>query len=103
MITIHRNSYTGDLGIIDGQHRVGALMLMAQEGAWALHERNVLIDVFDTESYKDVCDLFVDINSAQPVKLIDMPSAAGADPFTRSLIDVTAEHYWKVHRSNLEL
>lgn len=70
-------------------------MLMAQEGHWPMHEKTVLIDVFDTESYKDVCDLFVDINSAQPVKLIDMPGE-GADPFTRSIIDEASDILRKV-------
>ena len=44
----------------------------------AIHAFQVTVDVFRTRSEQDVKDLFVDINSAEPVKLVDMPGE-GAD------------------------
>lgn len=50
------------LGIVDGQHRVGALLLMAERGGWDSEARNILVDVFRTRSEKEVSDLFTEIN-----------------------------------------
>lgn len=75
MISAHWTAWTDDksksvegedgsiaLGIVDGQHRVGALMLMAERGGWENTERNILVDVFSASSEKDVSDLFTEIN-----------------------------------------
>jgi hypothetical protein len=64
---------TGKSGIIDGQHRAGALMILSQGGHWDGLEQNVLIDVFETETEEQVVALFKEINSAEPVRLVDMP------------------------------
>lgn len=73
VITMFVDKATGKSGIVDGQHRAGALMLLSQGGHWDGLEQNILIDVFETENEDQVIALFKEINSAEPVRLVDMP------------------------------
>ena len=41
---------------------------------WDEYKRNVLVDVFLTKDEKEIKRLFTEINSGEPVRLIDMPS-----------------------------
>jgi len=67
------DSTTNRCGIVDGQHRVAALVIMAQEGKWDLRLRNIMVDVFPVRDEQDISNLFHEINSAEPVRLVDMP------------------------------
>jgi len=73
VITMFLDAETGASGIIDGQHRAAALVLLAQQGHWNEYSRNVLVDVFITKNDSEIADLFKEINSAEPVRLVDMP------------------------------
>lgn len=85
---------SGEIGIVDGQHRAAALMILAEKGHWDLDKRNILVEVFftsrksnssgdgsvtenssagDTLDDMEVARLFREINSAEPVLLIDLP------------------------------
>lgn len=64
VITFYRDKETGNVGIIDGQHRAGALLLLAYQGGWCEWERNVLVEVFDTTNETAIEALFREINSA---------------------------------------
>ena len=78
---------TGKYGIIDGQHRAGALLIMAQQGHWNEYERNILVDVFVTQSEKQISELFREINSAEPVRLVDMPDEEGMEQNSKEMLD----------------
>eukprot|EP01038_Epipyxis_sp_PR26KG_P004697 gene4697-6596_t len=67
-----------DYGIIDGQHRAGALLCLSQLGHWQSVERNVLVEVFPVSSGVEVEKLFKEINSAEPVRFIDMNIASSS-------------------------
>lgn len=75
VISVHMDKKTGSVAIIDGQHRAAALVVLAHEGLWNDEARNITLDVFETDSEKEVSTLFTEINSGEPVKLIDMPTA----------------------------
>lgn len=47
---------------MDGQHRLGALLLLAEEGLWDPSEQNVLVEVIDTKDDQEVQQLFAEIN-----------------------------------------
>lgn len=47
---------------MDGQHRLGAMLLLAEEGMWDRSEQNVVVEVFDTKDDKEIEKLFLDIN-----------------------------------------
>jgi hypothetical protein len=47
---------------------------MSQEGSWKESEENIMLDVYDVKSEADIVHLFTEINSAEPVKSIDMPT-----------------------------
>lgn len=49
-------------GVVDGQHRLGALLLLSEEGLWDRSERNVVVEVFDTKDDKEIEELFAEIN-----------------------------------------
>lgn len=49
-------------GIVDGQHRLGALLLLSEEGLWNRSERNVVVEVFDTKDEQEIEELFAEIN-----------------------------------------
>ncbi len=76
--------------ILDGQHRVGALRLLSRgaaapamsasaDAASSPWER-VLVEVYPLASEAAAASLFTEINSAQPVLLVDLPTAAGGAP-----------------------
>ncbi len=48
-------------GILDGQHRIGALMILSENGAWNASNANIMCDVFDTDGDNDVAALFRDM------------------------------------------
>ena len=77
VITMFRDSLTGQSGIVDGQHRAGALLMLSQQGHWDGLENNILIDVFETKNDEEIVALFKEINSAEPVRLVDMPGEVG--------------------------
>jgi len=79
-------SGSGRFGIVDGQHRAAALVMLAQEGHWDSHVRNVVVDVFSVTSEEQVAELFLEINSAEPVRLVDMPGE-GVTEDARAVLD----------------
>jgi len=87
VISMYLDKVSGKFGIIDGQHRAGALLIMAQQGHWNEYERNILVDVFITESDKEISDLFKDINSAEPVRLVDMPDDGMENENEKNILD----------------
>ncbi|CAM9832676.1 unnamed protein product [Chrysoparadoxa australica] len=91
VITLYQDKAEPErVGIIDGQHRIGALMVMSDGGMWDGAAHNVLVDVFQTDGEQEVCDLFMEINKAQPVKLVDMPGE-GAETFIKAMLSEAAE------------
>lgn len=71
VITFYADSSTNTVGIVDGQHRAAALLTLSQKGYWNDQDRNILIEVFPVKSETEVAVLFREINSAEPVRLID--------------------------------
>jgi len=67
------------LGILDGQHRRGALMFMADRHAWPENLCNVLVEVFPIATETAAKELFTEINKMEPVKLVDLPGVGEAD------------------------
>ena len=91
VITMYLDKESGATGIIDGQHRAAALILLAQEGHWDPFARNVMVEVFHTSGEKQVMDLFCEINSAEPVRLIDMPTHDPVSSKIKLAIDEAVE------------
>ncbi|CAM9971271.1 unnamed protein product, partial [Ectocarpus sp. 13 AM-2016] len=50
------------LGVVDGQHRLRALKMLADAKMWNHSERNVVIEVFDTKDERDIEELYAEIN-----------------------------------------
>ncbi|CAM9671738.1 unnamed protein product, partial [Hapterophycus canaliculatus] len=50
------------LGIVDGQHRLGALLMLAEEGMWDPAERNVVVEVFDVSDDRGIEEIFEEVN-----------------------------------------
>ncbi|CAM9111225.1 unnamed protein product [Ascophyllum nodosum] len=71
-ITEQNQAYT--LGIVDGQHRLGAMLLLADKGRWDRTKRNVVIEVFNTKTEEDVVHLFAEINRAEPMQVVEVPN-----------------------------
>ena len=57
-------------GIIDGQHRVGALRVLFGKGEF---DGKVLLEVYPLQTNDEISDLFTEINKAEPVKDVDLP------------------------------
>jgi hypothetical protein len=91
VITMFYDKETGKTGIIDGQHRAASLVLLSQEGHWHPFERNISVEVFHTEGEDSVMSLFTEINSAEPVRLIDMPTHDPVSSRLRSAIDLAVD------------
>jgi hypothetical protein len=67
--------------------RLAALKLLADTGIVSKDTNYVLVEVFKLEKESEAKSLFLEINSAQPVKLIDMPEGVGAHPHIKNIID----------------
>ena len=65
--------------VVDGQHRLGALATLVEEGLIAKDAR-MTVEVFcpSAESSMDLAaQVFTDINMAEPVKFCDLPNEIG--------------------------
>ena len=87
VITMYQDASTGKSGIIDGQHRVAALVLLAKDGKWPLYKKNILVDVIQTRSSDEISALFAEINSAEPIRLVDMPSNSAIEERRKMVLD----------------
>lgn len=79
IISIYEDE-TGDLAIIDGQHRVGMLAILEERQGTGecLNLDQVLVEVFPQTHLEEFGpkDIFLEINMAEPVKLVDIPDVA---------------------------
>ncbi|CAM9642131.1 unnamed protein product, partial [Ectocarpus fasciculatus] len=50
------------LGVVDGQHRLRALKMLADAEMWDHSERNVVVEVFDAKDERDIEELYAEIN-----------------------------------------
>lgn len=72
--------------LLDGQHRLAALKILADSGIISKDNNFCLLEVFTLEKESEARALFLEINSAMPVKLIDLPEG-GARPDIKGIID----------------
>jgi hypothetical protein len=80
---IHENTVSGELRILDGQHRIGmlAILLDKQQShviednapANTLQNKPIVVEVYPSAEPNAAKELFTEINRAEPVKLVDMP------------------------------
>lgn len=96
IIGLHQSHDNGQLYILDGQHRVGMFgILAAQQNndknnkAWL---QNILVEVYPEppEHPNHAQELFLEVNKAEPVKLVDMPGVAKSSD--RKLLTEAAQH-----------
>lgn len=105
IILLHEDISTGQLTILDGQHRVGMMQVLLKQQkknsynmtvsnekesnsnnttSLALSTRNntsfdldnILVEVYPQQSSILAQDLFLEVNKAEPVKLIDLPGVS---------------------------
>jgi hypothetical protein len=87
VIAIHEDA-AGKLSILDGQHRVGMMTILAEKQQQSkqvngdtVDLENILVEVYPQAEESDdnhAQDLFLEINKAEPVKLVDLPGVAKA-------------------------
>ena len=74
VIALHEDE-NGQLCILDGQHRVGMMTLLLQDQSFKAFDLNqILVEVFPSKTSPK--DLFIEINKAEPIKLVDIPGLA---------------------------
>ena len=56
-------------------HRLAALKLLGDSGIVNKDSNMVVVEVFPLKKPSEAKELFIEINSAQPLKLIDLPGA----------------------------
>ncbi|GKY96411.1 hypothetical protein MPSEU_000600600 [Mayamaea pseudoterrestris] len=92
IIVLHEDP-EGNLKVVDGQHRVGMMSLMQEQAdASGVDLDNILVEVYPQQPHHDenhAEQLFVEVNKAEPVKLIDMPGVAKVSE--RNAISAAAE------------
>mmetsp|Transcript_9366 Transcript_9366/g.20067 ORF Transcript_9366/g.20067 Transcript_9366/m.20067 type:complete len:482 (+) Transcript_9366:56-1501(+) len=105
IITLHE-AMDGQLAILDGQHRVGMMAILegkvkvggkdkseSTDPGFDIDLDTILVEVFphkNPEKYpKHAEDIFVEINKAEPVKLVDLPGVANVAE--RKIINGAAE------------
>jgi len=79
VISLHE-AEDGTLSILDGQHRVGMLTILQDKSKNTMNLNEILVEVFPQSHASSPStlaeDLFIEINKAEPVKLVDMPRVA---------------------------
>ena len=88
-ISLVEDENSGNVAIIDGQHRLAAMVMMSNENRWNRSENNITVELFKTKTDGEVEALFKDINSAEPVLLVDMPGMA--TPEELELLDAATQ------------
>jgi len=79
----------GKRGIVDGQHRIGGLEILLNASEWA-QDKLILTEVYKVaDADKQVADLFLEINKAEPAFEVDLPGVA--DDHVRAVIDSVSE------------
>eukprot|EP00904_Undaria_pinnatifida_P000309 jgi/Undpi1/10279/HiC_scaffold_28.g12731.m1 len=94
VLTEENQTYT--LGIVDGQHRLGALLLMSEKGLWDQAEQNVIVEVFETQNEEEIGCLFSEINRAEPTMIVDDPHIR-PDELSKC-VDKVVLHLYKHYR-----
>lgn len=109
IICLHEGS-DGTLAILDGQHRVGMMILLRNKQRKYLEDNpddntfaaidfdRVMVEVYPsttTDVDKHAQNLFLEINKAEPVKLIDMPGVASAKD--RQIITQAVEKLYEAY------
>jgi hypothetical protein len=80
---------------VDGQHRVGMMTLLLDQADSTANVddlHNILVEVYPQQAHHDANhaeQIFVEVNKAEPVKLIDMPGVAKMSE--RNIISTAAE------------
>jgi len=87
VVTIFDLDKPGKRGIVDGQHRIGGLHILLNQGFWE-PSKTILTEVYCVEE-NAVKDLFKEINQAQPVIEIDMPDSDS--DYSKHVVDATVE------------
>lgn len=95
---------SGQLAIVDGQHRVGMMAILEESKATAENKDQffdldrILVEVYpepanvkDPSSSTHARDIFLEINKAEPVKLVDLPGVSGLTEKTRKTINEGAK------------
>ena len=57
-IALFEDEATGECGVIDGQHRIAALIIMASNAKWDKAELNITVEVFKTSNNDNVKALY---------------------------------------------
>ena len=70
------NMNMNHIGLLDGQHRVGALNLLSEAGTLDVNAHVIMVEVFPVSSGEEIKRLFTEINTCQPVNVIDLPDVA---------------------------
>jgi hypothetical protein len=89
----------GRLSILDGQHRVGMFTILAskqKDDAQGMLDR-ILVEVYPQLDHHDEAhaqEIFLEINKAEPIKLVDMPGIAKVGD-RKILLDATESLYEK--------
>lgn len=78
IICLVEDKETGDLSILDGQHRVGALTLLVEkQDTKGIDLEQILVELYCNDHSEQLPEeLFSEINKAEPIKLVDMPGVA---------------------------
>ena len=70
-----------ELVIIDGQHRLGACSLLSARGQLPEEMKRILVEVYQRRMTQgEVSELFIEINRAEPVLPVDLPSIQNVTP-----------------------
>lgn len=104
VIGLHEDGQ-GKLSILDGQHRVGMFTILAAKNEYNNEEKTksifdrILVEVYPQQEQHGEThaqDIFLEVNKAEPVKLVDMPGIAKSSD--RKLLTDAAEKLSEQYR-----
>ena len=90
------SSNTWTRGIVDGQHRCGALEVLLAQSKVA-PDSKVLLEVHVCADPTSIDELFTSINKAEPVQALDLPRSAASEE-DKAIVTGAAEALAELHR-----
>lgn len=75
---------SGQLSVLDGQHRIGMMKILAEKGTEGIDLEQILVEVYpaptdsaEEDSSEHATEIFAEINKAEPVKKVDIFATKG--------------------------
>lgn len=91
---------SGQLSVLDGQHRIGMMKILAEKKAKDIDLEKILVEVYpvpghiaEEDSHEHASEIFAEINKAEPVKKVDIFATKGDRKILEGGVEALRERF----------